>query len=267
MMNVGALRQIVRPLRPLLPPRVVLFAVLFAWFLYAAVDLRLVFLDRDVLFLWNLRYLTDFVGQPGSLLQWSDNLLVQMCYFGWPAAIAIAAVTWLLLVSTVGLMNALGHAKMRGGWLIPAILVATLFGGYEFPTPTIVGLAVAVTAANGWVRMPAPGLAASGSLCCGLDPGVLCYGQGLLLFCGSLCHPQSAERTAVALRDGVLAGRGGREVRRGCCPGPHRPGVAQLLCSFCRKAGGSLARFAPRRSIFAFPSAHCSWSFAGPRPL
>ncbi|MFZ1936244.1 MAG: DUF6057 family protein [Thermoguttaceae bacterium] len=155
MMNVGALRQIVRPLRPLLPPRVVLFAVLFAWFLYAAVDLRLVFLDRDVLFLWNLRYLTDFVGQPGSLLQWSDNLLVQMCYFGWPAAIAIAAVTWLLLVSTVGLMNALGHAKMRGGWLIPAILVATLFGGYEFPTPTIVGLAVAVTAANGWVRMPA----------------------------------------------------------------------------------------------------------------
>ena len=158
MMNVGALRQIVRPLRPLLPPRVVLFAVLFAWFLYAAVDLRLVFLDRDVLFLWNLRYLTDFVGQPGSLLQWSDNLLVQMCYFGWPAAIAIAAVTWLLLVSTVGLMNALGHAKMRGGWLIPAILVATLFGGYEFPTPTIVGLAVAVTAANGWVKDARAGL-------------------------------------------------------------------------------------------------------------
>jgi hypothetical protein len=154
-MSVAVLRRIVGPLLPLFPPRVVLFALLFAWFLHAAVDLRLVFLVRDVLFLWNARYLTDLLGQPGSLLQWSDNLLAQMCYLGWPAAIAIAGVTWLLLVSTIGLMSALARAKIGGVWLIPAILVVALFSGYFFPTPVIVGLALAIAAANGWARMPA----------------------------------------------------------------------------------------------------------------
>ena len=62
---------------------------------------------------WNLRYLTDFLGQPGSLLAWTVNPLVQLCYFGWPAVIAIAAMTWLLLVSTIGLMNVLGRAKVN----------------------------------------------------------------------------------------------------------------------------------------------------------
>ncbi len=129
--------------------------LLFAWFLHAVVDLRLVYMARHVLFLWNLRYLTDFLGQPGSLLAWTDNLLVQLCYFGWPAVIAIVAMTWLLLVSTIGLMNVLGRANVGGVWVIPAILVVALCSSYAaFPTPVIVGLALAITAANGWVRMP-----------------------------------------------------------------------------------------------------------------
>ena len=142
-----------RSLRPiaaaLLPPRVILFVAFLAWYLYAVVDLRLVFQVRDVLFLWNLRYFTDFVGQPGSLLEWTDNLLVQACYQGWPAAIAIAGTAWLLLISTIRFMNGSGRAGIGGTWVIPGILLVVLYGGYRFPTSVIVGLALAMTAANG----------------------------------------------------------------------------------------------------------------------
>ena len=45
------------------PLRVVLFLTLFAWILYARVDMRLVFQWRESLFLWNFHY----SGQvPGS---------------------------------------------------------------------------------------------------------------------------------------------------------------------------------------------------------
>jgi hypothetical protein len=90
----------------LFKPRLVLLVGFLAVFLYAVVDLRLVFEERDGLFLWNLRYFTDFIGRPGSLLNWADSLLVQLCHYNWPAALALAGAAWLLLISTVGLMNA-----------------------------------------------------------------------------------------------------------------------------------------------------------------
>jgi hypothetical protein len=148
--------QFLRPIgAAVFPPRVMLFIAFFAWYLYAVVDLRLVFQARDMLFLWNFRYFTDFLGQPGSLLEWTDKLLVQWCYWGWPGAMAIAAAAWLLLVSTVGLMNVLGRARTSGTWVIPAILLVLLYGRYLFPSQTLVGLALAMTAANLWCRMPA----------------------------------------------------------------------------------------------------------------
>ncbi len=139
----------------LFPPRVVLFVGFFAWYLYAVVDMRLVFQARDKLFLWNLRYFTEFIGKPGSLLEWVDNLLVQLCYCGWPGAIAVAAAAWLLLVSTIGFMNASGRAEVNGTWVIPGILLTALSSNYLFHASVIVALALAMTAANGWCRMPA----------------------------------------------------------------------------------------------------------------
>lgn len=35
-------------------------------------DARLIFQARDKLFLWTLRYFTDFIDQPGLLLEWFD---------------------------------------------------------------------------------------------------------------------------------------------------------------------------------------------------
>jgi hypothetical protein len=153
-----AVAQYVRSLRPLgvalFPPRVVVFVAMFAWYLWAVVDLRLVFQTRNQLFLWNVRYFTDFIGQPGSLLEWADRLLVQLCYHGWPGAIAIAAAAWLLLVSTMGMINALSRACIGGTWVIPAILLVVLFGRYNFPALALLGLALAMTAANVWCRTP-----------------------------------------------------------------------------------------------------------------
>jgi hypothetical protein len=138
----------------LFPPRFVLFVALFAWYLYAVVDMRLVFQARDKLFLWNLRYFTDFIGQPGLLLEWTDNLLVQLCYHGWPGAIAVAATAWLLFISTIGFMNVSGRADIGGTWVIPGILLMMLYSQHLFHTSVIVGLALAMTAANGWCRLP-----------------------------------------------------------------------------------------------------------------
>jgi hypothetical protein len=151
--------RFVRPLRPLsaalFPRGVALFVALFAWYLWAVVDLRLVFQARDMLFLWNVRYFTDFLGQPGSLLDWTDKLLVQVCYQGWPAVILLATVVWLLLVSTIGLMKALSRTNIGGTWIVPAALVVWLYGSGLFPTRVVVGITLAMAAANAWRRMPA----------------------------------------------------------------------------------------------------------------
>jgi hypothetical protein len=138
----------------LFPMRVVVFVAFFAWYLYAVVDMRLVFQARDKLFLLNIDYFTDFIGKPGLLMEWTDNLLVQLCYLGWPGAIAVAATAWLLLVSTIGFMRALGRTNIGGTWVIPGILLVVLYSHYLFQTSMIVGLAMAMTAANGWCRTP-----------------------------------------------------------------------------------------------------------------
>ncbi|MBN1518109.1 hypothetical protein JXA32_16225 [Candidatus Sumerlaeota bacterium] len=117
----------------------------------------MIFQARESLFLWNLRFFTDFTGRPGTLLLWVDSLLVQLCYFGWPGALALAAAVWLLLVSTIGLMNASGRADIGGTWIIPGIILVGMHNDYYFfHTSLSAGLALAMTAANGWVRIPSP---------------------------------------------------------------------------------------------------------------
>jgi hypothetical protein len=136
------------------PPGVTLFVLLFAWYLWAVVDLRLVFQGYDMLFLWNFHYFTDFIGESGALLVWADKLLVQSCYLGWPGAVAIAAIAWLLFISTSGLMSVLGRARIGGTWVIPGVLLVSLYGSCLFPTSAVVGLTLAIGAANVWCRTP-----------------------------------------------------------------------------------------------------------------
>ncbi len=127
--ELAGLKSAWRPrglLAALFPLRVILFLALFAWILHTWVDLRLVFQWRESLFLLNFHYLSKFLTRPGALMEWMDRLLVQSCYWGWPGVIAVTAAAWLLLVATIGLMNARGRPLVRGTWVVPAILLVAV---------------------------------------------------------------------------------------------------------------------------------------------
>jgi hypothetical protein len=141
-----------RKIFSLFSPDIILFSILFFWFLYAIVDARLIFQARDKLFLLNLPYFTDFIGEPGLLLEWVDSLLVQLCYAGWPGALLLAFIAWALLASTNSFMNKLARKKTIGTWIIPGMVLMGLYADYHAHTSTIVGAALAMVAANGWIR-------------------------------------------------------------------------------------------------------------------
>ena len=127
-------RFLCRLVTALFPLRVILFLALFSWILHARVDMRLVFQWRESLFLWNFRFLGKFLARAGALMEWTDRLLVQLCYWGWPGVIAVTAAAWLLLVATIGFMNATGRARVgrgtrySGSWIAPAILLVAICG-------------------------------------------------------------------------------------------------------------------------------------------
>lgn len=170
----------------LFKPRLVLLVSFLAVYLYAVVDLRLVFEGRDGLFLWNLSYFTDFIGRPGSLLNWADSLLVQLCHYNWPAALVLAGAAWLLLISTIGLMNATARVAVNGTWLIPGIALFALYGGYSAHTALLLGATLAVAAANGWVRVAAGGFAVPVAVFAALSMAVY-YVAGDAFYCFAAC--------------------------------------------------------------------------------
>lgn len=135
--------------------RLVLLAAFFGWYLAAVVNLRLVFEARDGLFLWNPRFFQDFAGQAGWLLRCFDAWWVQLCHQGWPAALVLAALAWLLLASTASFMNATARAEVGEISLVPGILLFALYSGYFAHTAAITGSALALSAANGWRHIPA----------------------------------------------------------------------------------------------------------------
>ena len=220
-------------------------------------------------FLWNVRYFTDFLGQPGSLLEWTDNLLVQLCYWGWPGAIAVAAAAWLLLVSTIGLMNALGRASIGGTWVIPGLLLVMLYSSYLFPTSAVVGLALAMTAANVWCRMPAwrPWRRVCRSL--SRFRPCLYYVVGEAYYCFAACcaiHEALARRRRLS---GVLFLLAAVGVKFGldAVLAQSQPGVAQFSRAVSRQATGRSAELARDRSLplLSRMCAVCGLSAAGLR--
>jgi hypothetical protein len=185
----------------LFKPQLVLLVSFLAFYLCEVVDLRLVFEGRDGLFLWNLRYFTDFIGRPGSLLNWAESLLVQLCYFNWPAALALAGAAWLLLISTIGLMNATARAEVAGAWLIPGLALFALYGGYATHTSLLLGTTLAVAAANGWVRVATGGFVVPVAVFAALSMAVY-YVAGEAYYCFAACCLVYA---ALAKKSGRLA--------------------------------------------------------------
>ena len=196
--------------RAFFPPRILVFIAFFAAYLYALVDIRLVFLARDRLFLLNLSYFTDFIGTPGSLMEWTDNLLVQLCYNGWPCVVAMAVAAWLLLVSTVGLMNVIARANIGGAWVIPAAFLVALCGRYYFPISAIVGLALAIVVAQGWCSMPLRGTWLRSGVFA-LISAILYYVVGNAYYCFAACcilHEMLVEKRRLSAAFFLLAAVG-----------------------------------------------------------
>ncbi|MBN2703976.1 MAG: hypothetical protein JXR23_07170 [Pontiellaceae bacterium] len=129
-----------------------MFSILFFWFLYAVVDARLIFQARDKLFLLNLYYFTDFIGEPGLLLEWTDSLLVQLCYAGWPGALFFSVILWSLLASTNHFMNKVAGGRSVATWIIPGVVLMGLYADYYTHSSILVGTALTMTASNGWIH-------------------------------------------------------------------------------------------------------------------
>lgn len=163
-----------------------LLAVLFGGYLYLVVDTRLIFEARDSLFLWDFRYFTDFLGQPGWLLRWFDALWVQWCHDGGGAAIVIAALAWLLMFSTSGAMDALAGSKVRGTWIIPGISLFYLYDNHSMRTFALVGAAVNMLALWGWscIRAERPVLRIAVFCICSVT---LYYLTGNAFCCFAIC--------------------------------------------------------------------------------
>jgi len=130
--------------------RHLLLAVLFGGYLFWVVDTHLIFEARDSLFLWDFRYFTDFIGQPGWLLRWFDALWVQWCHSGGLAAIVLTAFAWLLLLTTSEFMNSLTGSRIRGTWIIPGVALFYLYGNHSMRTFVLTGAAFNMLASWGW---------------------------------------------------------------------------------------------------------------------
>ena len=150
-----ALRQVRRLGSTLFPLRVVLFFVFFAWHLQAAVDPRCIFFAQNDLFLWNYRFLRDFLVVPGGPAEWMGGLVLQACHAGWPGALAVTAIAWLVCVATAGFLRGISSEGADFAWTFPAIILIVLHSRYDYALSVTVGAALAMLAAFGYVRASA----------------------------------------------------------------------------------------------------------------
>ena len=195
--NLPAKRQEPNWSATLFPPRGLLLVGIFAVYLCWVVDLRLVFTARDRLFLWNSRFLTDFLGHPGALLDWVDGLLVQACYNGWPATLVLTFTAWLMMAGASRFMNAAPRHRVDGTWLLPVIALFWWFGDYHASTVVLTGAALTLLAANVWVRIPCERLVWSLAGFLALSLGAY-YVGGEVYYCFAACclvHAALARRS------------------------------------------------------------------------
>jgi len=136
----------------LFPARLVLFLGLFAWHLQVTVDSRCVFFAQNDLFLWNYRFFRDFLLTAGGLAGWLGELVLQACHFGWPGALALTAVVWLVLIATKGFMKTVSPSGTGAMWTAPAIVLVAVHSRYDYPFSITIGAALAMAAALGYVR-------------------------------------------------------------------------------------------------------------------
>jgi hypothetical protein len=136
----------------LFPTRLLLFLAIFLWHILA-VDPRCLFYAQNDLFLCNSRFLRDFLVVPGGAADWLGRLVLQTCHFGWPGALILTGLAWLICVFTMGFLKRLSASisPFRGDWeivwAVPAIVLLVVHSQYDWIFSRSIGAALAVGAA------------------------------------------------------------------------------------------------------------------------
>lgn len=174
----------------LFSPRQVLVLVIFFCHIQA-VDPRCIYYVQNDLFLWNMRFLGDFLAVPGGPVEWLGRLVLQACHFGWPGAAILAVVAWLVSVATVEFLRSLSWTvwaatansfeglksdtsrefRFRGmidefAWAMPVLVLLVVHGRYGYPLGSSIGAALAMAAAVGhaWAGAKGPACRLAGFL-------------------------------------------------------------------------------------------------------
>lgn len=137
------------------PAQLVLFLVLFAWHVQVTVDPRCVAFVQSELFLWNLRFFRDFLLAPGDLAEWLGRAVLQACHFGWPGALILTGIAWLILFSTMEFFKRLSPSTGGAAWMAPALVLIAVHSRYDYSISATLGVAMAMVATLGYAALGA----------------------------------------------------------------------------------------------------------------
>jgi len=135
-------------------PELTLLAV-FAYYLAAWVDVRLIFWNQNDLFLGTCRFVRPFLIWPGQPCHWAGKLLLQPCSLGWPGMLVLTCLAGTLVFAARAYYLRLKPGETaRYACGVPAILLAVILGQYTVDLSAILGLAVAIVGSGLYSILP-----------------------------------------------------------------------------------------------------------------
>ena len=133
----------------------VLLFVLFYLYILLLVDTRLVYEELRPVFYFGSDFFKPFLDYPGGLVKYISALLETLYWYPWLGALIITTVTLLTCASARWLLKGVcGRDVHPWIYLIPALLVLVILGGYTRHTPASLGILAALIFANIYFRIP-----------------------------------------------------------------------------------------------------------------
>ena len=109
-------------------------------------------------------FLGDFLPYPGGPVGYWAAYLSQLYYWSWLGSLIVTLLAALLCAATYGVFQALGGARLRALYFVPAVLLLALYNLYGHLLAAVLALLVALLFVNlyarlaprqAWLRLPA----------------------------------------------------------------------------------------------------------------